>query len=463
MLACVLSIAINPVFSAPPSQQDGIHETDQLFFKTKFVPELSNPEENRQRDHGLPWKADLEALFSHKKHGSNSISFPPALVQPSLSGSASPPHQPGLQQFRNDLISKQLHNSGLSTSPEDHRGLRRSSSTLNTFAIPFTRPFQLSYSAASSPPQSQTIKKPSPTGSLIGSEQLSGTWSPSHWIAKASLASHDSRSTISPPKEKAWKGKALEGQSLNPPKMTIKYKNQHLFRDPNPYVLDPNQTARYQAWRNAYAEILLAWEMPIQRTEILKFNKTSLISNNGTEPLVFNVPKIPQLKIPKSLDLVNLCTKCGNLQKGNLGSKCRKCNSPQRPPVCTFCSTYITNLSSPCLNCSHTTHLECRIALSESDIDECVTGCGCKCSEHMTTSIPFPEETEASNPSLHTRKLSDVQGAGLRRSGSWNGREGPDQDDAAYTSLARTLERKRRESRGRGGLRATASQIWRGS
>ena len=392
---------------------------------------------------GSSWERYLSLIFTPSKPADKSLR-PSVSSGRFLSSSSSPPDP---HHIRSTSISTLAQGSALSDLQEEHRTLRRTNSTLHTFAIPFANAIQYSHSAASSPPNSFAKKKMSPAGSLLSTGNLAGAWPPPHWLQRASLGSEDSRSTISPPKVKKWAKEQLTEESTSKPILTARFMNQDHFKAQGPLFADSRELARHQKWREDYADMLFASGMAIDGAAMKKYSHPSPEVPPTNRPLHGSLPDQG-----KCLVFKRCCGNCGRAISKVGQELCSTCHRSQRTPTCDFCRKRISGLASPCLNCGHTLHLTCRLSLETLGIEECVTGCGCLCNEHTTKEMPLPEPPK---PEQESEKPPVVQPARpqMTRSLSSN------QDDLAYNSLAKALT-KRRESRG--GLKVTSSQIWRG-
>lgn len=62
----------------------------------------------------------------------------------------------------------------------------------------------------------------------------------------------------------------------------ITLKNQDAYEDGEDFAILPSDREHlYPAWRDSYAHLLLAWQLPIKRAEILKFNEGSTLLTEG--------------------------------------------------------------------------------------------------------------------------------------------------------------------------------------
>ena len=443
MLTCALSPALTTpldISSPKVTRQTGTSDTIAPF--DQYSATQNKTQYSSYTD---SWKEDLSSLFAPKE---TSAKLPTTSFRSErfLSGSSSPPDS---RHLRANSISRLAQLSALSSSHDDDRGLRRTSSTLHTFAIPPTNAIQYSHSAASSPPNGQFKKKPSPAGSLLGTGQSSGAWMPSQWLSKASLGSEESRSTISPPKPRAWGKQERTGTGKQDTTLQIRLTNQNFFRSDDTSLLDSRNTVKHQKWSRDYAEILSAWGMPLESAEIQKHNHVS----NVPQAKGFTNSRLSDALRTQRTDSLEFrchCNKCGHIRPVDSKAVCERCRWRPRPPLCIYCRKYITGLSSSCLACGHTLHMTCRLDLVQHVIAECVTGCGCRCADHTVVEIPMPNSQPA-------KVDMSLPVPGPRPKFTRNASSA--HDDGAYHSLAKALD-KRRESRG--GLKATSSTIWRG-
>ncbi|MCJ1416372.1 hypothetical protein MMC32_002707 [Xylographa parallela] len=171
----------------------------------------------------------------------------------------------------------------LSTSPEQLRNPHRSNSNLaNTFAASFQRPFNLTPSAASSPPNSQLKKRDSPGGSYTGGPPQSVTW------AAASIFGRSWSATEEPISANTTFDSPGTDQRLNKKdkNMRVNLRNQDLF-DVEGYsnapLLDHIHAKDYQSYKDIYADMLFVWNLPMTRIEILQHNGKYVIGLDRQE------------------------------------------------------------------------------------------------------------------------------------------------------------------------------------
>lgn len=367
--------------------------------------------------------------------------------------------------LRTSFERRESQASGLSTPPEHLRHTHRSSSNLSTLTASFSlpRPFSFSTSAASSPPNTRPKKRLSPadhgTSSTI-------TWSPA-FLGRSSIIREDPRPSltlsISDNEEEVPPAPKKRG-------FGIKLKNQDQFHNEgyaNFPLLDPSEEWRYCAYREAYSHLLYVWGMPVARAEVLKYNH---LPAAGSAPSYASHQNTASLLAIDKTDL-----KTSNTEAADLGfrhhcrscaftispkpahRRCQSCSTRQLPPICLLCATLICGTSSPCLKCGHALHASCRELLAQTPADvpnECISGCGCICTDHPTVAIQAPElttkrsfEVSPAITIIGDTGMSEQEQLGWRESGKWQ--------DAAYQSLAQNLVPRQE-------VRAKSSQIWRG-
>ena len=356
----------------------------------------------------------------------------------------------------------------LSASPEHHRHIYRSNSNLSAFAASFARPFSFNNSVASSPPNGFPKKRVSPSGSYLGATQSSITWASTGMFSKASTISEDPKTNTSvsfSDTEDDFSPATMDTSAQISGFITT-LKNQDRFHDEGHAhfsLLHEINKWRYNAYREAYSELLYVWDLPFARCELLKHNDRSL-SSTSLSRLSRNLPPIGGAGAESAfVELSVHCTSCDCLLlASSSNSRCPNCLRASGPLSCIFCSTYVYGMASPCLNCGHTLHNSCRRTVLESGLEECISGCGCICSDHPSIEIPQPESRIRSNG--YARDVSPAitviadSGVNEQEMVGWKGGEW---EEMAYESLARNLRGERRSS-GRI-VRERASSIWRGS
>ena len=429
-------------------------EVDQT--TQQLSPEYSRPPLAKPQAFQFPWKEELERYFRTKHQRSTSFDVPRPLHRTSSNVVT--------LQSPKTFHHTELHaGTNPSTSPEQVSGLRRSNSTVNTSSISFIKNPQISHSASSSPPGTLPQKRSDPAVSIFEAPH-SGTGSlPSNSLNGPSLTARSLNTDR--PARKPFEGNASKSFAK---RTTVKLKNQHRFQQKS--VVDPTQRAKYEIWKRAYANQLTAWSLHTEAAEVMNRNrgcgpdvhkKTSRITDGD----LHSPQRGPQLRDGPSV--LRKCPRCEATQQDWDARICNSCRAVQPAVLCSYCRRAIKGGHSPCLSCKHTVHYHCRIDLVKHGINICPSGCGCKCSEHGYVRMPLPAkgtQQQLLRPRVPSR-LRDVSSAITvieLRNGDSHPQEPQQahQDDAAYVSLAKTLEKRRRESST--GLRATASQMWRG-
>ena len=357
----------------------------------------------------------------------------------------------------------------LSTSPEQHRHYHRSNSNLSALAASFTRPFSLSNSAASSPPHSFPKKRVSPSGSYLGATASSVNWASTGAFGRAPTVKEDSArsnlSSISDTEEEVAPRTSLDTARTSD--FTSILKNQGHFHDEGHAhfdFLDSSDEQRFATFREAYAELMHVWMLPIARCELLKYNDSQPPSQDRPyfDKAIPSIRGLPAESTRTSLAFKRNCTICAFISEADTSvNRCPNCVRTLRPISCFFCNTFIHGLASPCLHCGHVLHHACRQAVNEAGIKECVSGCGCICSDHPVIEVSRPatrrrDRDSERDVSPAVTIIADA-GAQERETASWKGSEW---EEMAYESLSRTLRRERRGSEKI--IKERVSQIWRG-
>ena len=291
----------------------------------------------------------------------------------------------------------------LSASPEHQRGFRRSGSNLSGLGSSFSRPFSFISSAASSPPNAFARKKPSPSGSYLGVTSSNATWTTASNLSKSSIVREGLKGSLNLSISDS-EGDTDSAAHKKVPTFTTHLKNQAYFHDEgraNITLLKGSADAQCFAYREAYAQMLDVWQLPIARCEMLKFNGNILRENPSSRILGRDDTRtvIAALNESPSLEVMQVCYRCqGLLPPSSKSFRCPQCYVPKMTPACVFCHISIRGLMSPCQSCGHVLHQQCRQELLQSRIDECPTGCGCTCFGH-----PFVELSYSSSKltSLH--------------------------------------------------------------
>lgn len=460
MLTCVLS---------KPPGGDNLINSDQPVAR-------SNVPENLQQENWSTYSASGRSTIDFPPTGSSSSSVngktpvgtmisnvvhpvrdrrrqPPNTTTPSIS----------FRHSRSNSDYLEPQNLSLSTSPEQLRHVPKSNSNLaTTFAASLSRQFSFSTSTSSSPP---TRKGLSPADSYLGVAH------PGIAVGNAkSLGQHPTLPDIPRTPYSLPASDTEEEAVVQKPIFRIARKNEgcfdiegHTFTP----ALDQSQEFKAETYRDAYGEMLFAWDLPLQMCEVLRHNGDA---RSHDELLA---PGHPDLKFRKAssnkdmdvmgLGFVDVCLNCNNiLPSRDVSQVCLQCSAWKPPMVCLFCESLIKGLASACLACGHVLHVSCRAMLQGQDFaweDEpdhesytCVSGCGCPCNDYVSVEIADSKEENIRNDSevLNTSTESGPGGEVFEQKEdrkAW--------PDVAYESLARNLG-------GRHLLTPKTSQIWRG-
>lgn len=348
---------------------------------------------------------------------------------------------------------RSLSETPLSTSPEQYKHAHRSSSNLaSAFAASLVRPFSFSTPDSSSPPTAYPRKRSSPATSYSGaanSDQIRGKGSSDVTTTKFQTSSTLGR--------KGNKSAQVEHFSFE----TI-LRNQSQFQNDGyaaEPLLDSTEEARYSAYRSIYADMLLTWELPVASSKVLQFNppgpgrlalqmerrdqelKKSLILTRKCNPSI-TTRDTAELQ----LDFREHCSDCSNMvPQSTPGNRCRECSAKHGPLVCQLCQYVIHGHFSPCPNCGHVLHLSCRYAIEQEDKDdsldeECITGCGCKCTSHIRGDVHHSIKENTPVDPASDAFVNDQQQSGWSDATDDNEDAGiKAQGNVAYESLARNL------------------------
>ena len=460
------------LLSAHTSKKPSSDETivrDQLSQATVQSPP-KQPERQREKPQPsqFPWKEELEKYFGTRHARKDSFDAPKGSLQRTLSHVMTLPGAKAFQGFQH----KDMHpEATISTSLEDLGGLQRSTSTINNFSVPFAQSSYNNHAASASPPGNPLKKRLSQTGSTSVSGQSGSDGSPPTVSQIESVSPHGTILHIPPPHTRRLSDKPTKVEERRPTKrgFTVKLKNQHRFQQTS--VLDVGSAEKFDSWNRVYAYQLAAWSLHVSAAEVLKKNEDLKrgVLDGVSRPINPGLDSVSNEPLRKNgLAFSRTCQKCGALQTEWRVQMCNSCNAPQHPIACSYCTKAIKGGHSPCLKCKHTVHLSCRIDMGKHGIKSCASGCGCICSDQESARVPMAEKDSMQSVfrSRRPSKLRDVSPAITvveyqDKKPYDEEQQQTHHDDAAYLSLTKTLEkRSRRESSL--GLRATASQIWRG-
>ena len=394
---------------------------------------------------------------------SNSDSIPP------FSAGVTPPTN--YITGRRSLERVESNGQGLSASPEQLRNAHRSNSNLATAFASFSKPFSFDTSASSSPPTTIPRKRFSPNGSYMAVPDANFLHGGMSGLSRTLNA-------IDEPKF-AYKSQRLNKPHpldvAKEPKFKITLKNQNTFHNEGyakASLLDKVVQRQYLAYSDAYAYMLMMWEMPMMKIKLLKQSTIPTHSRSASKRLrdqqstsLISIGRKhlggeKHVGFAATLDVRRRCTRCGKVKTHDPLTgvfRCGTCAWRQVPLLCVFCNERIRGYVNPCLICSHVVHSKCRSYLSVDTTDAepitaagntCISGCGCPCSEFDLPMVELPEHPpQKSSPS--TIKENDQEEQGWRNEDTW--------EDVAYESLAKNLG-----AAGARYVRPKSSRIWRG-
>jgi hypothetical protein len=200
------------------------------------------------------------------------------------------------------------------------------------------------------------------------------------------------------------------------PEVKVSLKNQDRFDDEacvSIPLLEPNITWKHRAYRNAYANLLFAWNLWLFRCEIQRFNGLpSYWMNDESEEHVppknthngpvfktkniFRQGKELQESDATGLEVGIRCIYCGRthfkrecrgaqIDPGE-NNKCDHCTKATKAIACSICWCPISGLFKFCANCGHISHASCAAEWFNSETRNsrqlCESGCGCDCASH---------------------------------------------------------------------------------
>ena len=388
---------------------------------------------------------------------------------------------------------------GISASPERLRQPYRSNSSLtSTFVASIPRPFSFSTSASSSPPNHSFLKKRSSPVGTYGALQQSATWGTPSLFGKSLSSAEEPRSVNTTFEFRQDRSMDAHKGDRQRPGKTLRTKinlmNQDQFQNDgysDDSLLGNDEDWNYRAYRSAYADLLMVWELPIARAEILKFNGSLSRTEEKTPQSLDDQASLFSIKKKVGhegnilcgsgkLELRSICPECGESRDSEPGisvPKCSTCHSRSKPLTCVLCAEAIRGRAIPCMSCGHVIHAACRLLISQEPILEsgtatCAAGCGCVCNEHAQLNAAWllgaEEEVTAPRSSAPStiRRLDGEDTAGEEdKEGDGEGDEDSAWEDVAYESLAKNLGRegkryvKPRESRVLKGREGRASSM----
>ncbi|OJJ43100.1 hypothetical protein ASPZODRAFT_1216940 [Penicilliopsis zonata CBS 506.65] len=342
------------------------------------------------------------------------------------------------------------HNVSIAASPDQQSQPRSGSGFGSVLASSLSRSFTFGPSSASPPTTLLNKKKVTPNGSPNTGPP--GVWTtgafagkpvsavPDYLTASSAVASHTHSDTESERPDQAGK---------KPVRLKVSFKNLDSFdNDGHAHnsFLDPSKERLYQSYRTAYADLLFIWDLPVQRSEVLKIggatDSPGKRGNRHSSRASLSLPSSgARALLPTILDshdqtlgIQRHCPQCGEplhlsifstpiaagrnskqrtIKTNTPAVVCPNCKPSKPKPVklpCVICGEVVEGMLIPCLSCGHVCCFDChRIWFSKSyelsenepggnstpgkgatdqDFQHCPSGCGCRCSEHVVIDLP---------------------------------------------------------------------------
>ncbi|KAI0689793.1 hypothetical protein BC835DRAFT_1367485 [Cytidiella melzeri] len=154
------------------------------------------------------------------------------------------------------------------------------------------------------------------------------------------------------------------------------------------FRLQPKMRQQLHAHIWVYADILLAWQLPQKRAELLEATSGEMF----THPIL---PAVLDMLYSSPLGVAHTCIVCSQINEPNADS-CATCGGRFVPESCTVCRLPIKGLSHTCLSCLHATHIRCWKNRKDRN---CATGCGCQCMNVCRHSQAVSSRTSSRFPS----------------------------------------------------------------
>ncbi|KAI9721192.1 MAG: hypothetical protein M1812_002353 [Candelaria pacifica] len=345
---------------------------------------------------------------------------------------------------RMNVDSPETRSQSLSTSPDLQRTRRSNSNLASMFTASFSKPFS---GVVSSSPPAQYKKRLSPVESVPANAV---TWGTNTFFGASST---NKGTPFAPSAPHSLDGSDTDEDLPPPGEATIKVtlKNQNLFDNESLAsipLLDPKQSSRYRAYREAYANLLDVWNLPFVRCEVLKFNGLSSYFPSAPRPgedsSLLTLGKLgtdPSTdESTLGLDVARHCTNCGDIlqvkaQAGAAG-RCKRCARNQNSLACMVCMEVILGLYVPCLNCGHVTHTHCHsIWFSDENNTECIA-CTCECPTHLVVQVKIPEREQQQQQEMEETEVESKEQA-VEDEEDNDGWEDEPWDTVGFTPLGR--------------------------
>ncbi|GMG59192.1 unnamed protein product [Ambrosiozyma monospora] len=138
-------------------------------------------------------------------------------------------------------------------------------------------------------------------------------------------------------------------------------------------VMDAEKLNR---WRSEYASLLYLWGLPVSRAKILKFNYSTSDENNSSRNNSHSYQNSENYKEHRG----SIGWFASNVNSDEAYEAMNPWEVVQETRSCHFCGLPVTKRVAACIACNHMLHSECAMEWwVEEDMNECPSGCGCKC------------------------------------------------------------------------------------
>ncbi|KAH8662095.1 WD repeat-containing protein [Xylariales sp. PMI_506] len=323
-----------------------------------------------------------------------------------------------------DTLSEYDATQSLSTSPDPRLFRRVNTTLLQGYASSLPKP--LTNATSTSPP---TRKRPSPGENFLANLTPNVTWGGSTILGPTPTSEPTTtRNSVSDDDSRRDDDLPLVCTSIS-----VQFEDQSIFDDDGWLslpLLESTRNAVFASYRYLYAEMLLMWDLPLSRLEILKFNvmkdgtttgsaahfasidkdsfldshhsndnlshTTLTLAQTGTSsPMVLGKKEHLQsiVNSDRGLDVVGICrihethldpirsTFTSMKPLGGAVGSCERCRRSQAQLYCVFCRNPIDAQYVPCLGCGCTLHEACLAEWHSYGESECPAGDECNCIE----------------------------------------------------------------------------------
>ncbi|KAI0764721.1 hypothetical protein C8Q74DRAFT_1283552 [Fomes fomentarius] len=211
-------------------------------------------------------------------------------------------------------------------------------------------------------------------GSSLGNRRAiikrdSGRQASNSPIAKSSWESNEALTGAVPlgSKRRPTFSQVLSGRSTLSEKRHISF---HPSVDDHlpPTFLSPQMRSQLIFHVLAYAEMLVAWQLPEKRAELLK------LVEDEVQGLVPEDIVADETLYSAPIGYLRPCGYCAHPENPSM-TVCLECGS-RLPTCCSVCRLTIKGLYHVCSRCLHVSHMRC---WRSRDNAHCATGCGCVC------------------------------------------------------------------------------------